>query len=972
MKKILLLFVIIYCQLSIFTSFAQCPGCVIDQQCGANINPVQPTLCPSTMPNATQNVYYDQDLTFFMPRQFVDQGSGQQVTLNGITVTQIVGMPAGLNYQCNQPGCAYTVTNDPQTQRGCVKICGTPTVPGNYNVVVSVVANVTTPIGTINNPASFTIFLVVDPAPGGNPYFGFNPPSGCGSIDVTYQAYLDFAPNQPTTYSWNFDNGNTSTLKNPPVQSYTTPGEYYPSLTTTVHNYVLTDVTVTASGSGWCGDVEEVSLFGVCQGAPDLYFTFTNGTQTNTSTAGSNNLTQSWSNLNLVLQNPAFSINFWDDDNVSQDDNLGAFATYITAPGQFSFTTPETFGTYTIALQVETIYNTTDTIVVYANPPVPPIIALPNDSVCLGDSLLLTTISGPYTYQWYQSQTFLSDSEAVWVSTPGPTGYYNLLITDTTNFCLNRADSIRVSFVNDPPQPFISFNSSLNALQITNNNSDLYSVQWYNDGQLIPDSTRNFLAGQTTAGPYTATFTSSVGCQSVSFPFTLCLAGGVASVSKDTLCCGELAYILSEGFVASNGNSIAWAVTPASFGPVSNQQQATAANNAGYVFPALNDTSFSYARQCVNLADSLEEGWYYITPFIAEEANIVPLVWDTLTADCRPYMEICPIITGDSGWALDPLIFIFPDGSTFNVNDQYLPGTHITITQQLINVLPGGTLPCIPLTGLFPGDPNGTWVISATNIGTGSVNVHVPPFQIINYADSCSLIEEDQVYTFDEINIALSAGGTQSVQLVVPPVPGEFPTINSSCSGFGQPDSVYLKNCFPELTCTIQIDSIQGQNVTIYDGSNGFIDIQITGATPPYSIQWNTGATTEDLFMIPAGTYTITVSDSNCTRSLTIVITQPPPIGMGESNAYNFILHQNIPNPFNNSTIINFISDLPGDYVFTVASIEGKLIESREIQAASGMNRIDFFTGNLPAGVYFYTLSNKEIRATKRMMITRE
>lgn len=967
MKKFLLLTA--YCLLqTAYYTYAQCPGCQIDNQCGVGVTPVAPTLCPANLPNAIQNQPYDQDLTFFMPRQFVDQQSGQQVTLNGITVTQIVGMPAGLNYTCDQPGCAYTVTAD---TRGCVKICGTPTVPGNYNVVVSVVANVTTPIGTINNPASFSLFLVVEPAPGGNPYFGFNPPSGCGSINVTYQAYLNFAPNQVTTYAWDFDNGNTSTQQNPPVQSYTTPGEYYPNLITTVSNYVLTDVSVTASGAGWCGDVEEISLFGVCQGAPDLYFTFTNGTQNFTSSAGNNNLSNSWSNLNLVLQNPAFNINFWDDDNVSTDDNLGAYPTYVTAPGTFNFTTPEAFGTYTIALQVETIYNTTDTIVVFANPPVPPMIAMPNDSVCLGDSILLTTISGPYTYQWSQSQTFISDSEAVWVSVPGPTGYYNLLITDTTNFCLNRADSIRVSFVNDPPQPFITFNQSLNALQITNNNAGIYDVAWYNNGELVVDSTNNTLGGQTTAGPYTATFTSSVGCSSTSFPFTLCLAGGIASVSKDTLCCGNLAQVLSEGFVASPGFSVAWAVTPAAFGPVSNQQQATAANNAGYVFPGLNDSSYTIQRQCANLSDSLQEGWYFITPFIAEAANITPVVWDTLTADCRPNMTICPIITGDSGWALDPLVFIFPDGSSFNVNDQYLPGNHIVISQQLINVLPGGTLPCIPLTGLFPGDPNGTWIISATNIGTGAVSVNVPPFQIINYADSCSLITEDQIYTFDALNINLAPGATQAVQLVVPPVPGEFPAIDQACSGFGQRDSIYLKNCFPELTCTISIDSIQGQNVTTFDGSNGFIDVEVTGATAPYTISWNNGATTEDLFNIAAGTYTITVTDANCTRSLTLVITQPPN-GIDETTTPGFNLMQNIPNPFNNSTVINFVSDQPGDYVFTVTTIDGKLIENRQVQASAGFNKIEFFTGNMESGVYFYTLSNKEVRATKRMMIAKQ
>ena len=196
-------------------SNAQCPGCIIDATCGVGLNPVAPALCPAVLPNGTQGVYYDENATFFMPRDFVDAGSGQAVTLNSIVVTSVIGMPQGISYTCDQPGCSYTVTNDPLTQRGCVKMCGTPAVPGTYNIVINVVANVGTPIGTINQPTSFTIPLTIDPAPGGNCCYSFNPPSACGSLDVDFDALLNFGPLQPTTYSWDFDNGNTSTLASP-------------------------------------------------------------------------------------------------------------------------------------------------------------------------------------------------------------------------------------------------------------------------------------------------------------------------------------------------------------------------------------------------------------------------------------------------------------------------------------------------------------------------------------------------------------------------------------------------------------------------------------------------------------------------------------------------------------------------------------------------------------------------------------
>ena len=51
-------------------------------------------------------------------------------------------------------------------------------------------------------------------------------------------------------------------------------------------------------------------------------------------------------------------------------------------------------------------------------------------------------------------------------------------------------------------------------------------------------------------------------------------------------------------------------------------------------------------------------------------------------------------------------------------------------------------------------------------------------------------------------------------------------------------------------------------------GNDGSIDIDIQDAVAPYTVMWSSGQTTEDLSGIPAGTYTVTVTDANGCQSV--------------------------------------------------------------------------------------------------------
>jgi hypothetical protein len=66
-----------------------------------------------------------------------------------------------------------------------------------------------------------------------------------------------------------------------------------------------------------------------------------------------------------------------------------------------------------------------------------------------------------------------------------------------------------------------------------------------------------------------------------------------------------------------------------------------------------------------------------------------------------------------------------------------------------------------------------------------------------------------------------------------------------------------------------------------FQGTNGSIDLKVTGGEPPYRYQWNTGATAKNLNSIKAGIYTVIVTDKgNCSLFQSFTLSEPEPISV--------------------------------------------------------------------------------------------
>jgi len=474
----------------VFFSFAQCTIDYTYYPINGNYG-----LDPDSLPDGYVGQFYDEDMTFYLPLDTTDPSSGALVTFEDFHITSI-SLPLGLTWECDNSAnsCHYDPT---VSQYGCVKVSGSPLMPGPYDVVVDLVA--THSMSWVVGPEyiSFILPLTIlpDTTTSSNAGFAMSNPVGCGDLTV------EFTNNHPglLSYFWDFDNGNTSNLQDPVDQVYSQSGQYIVQYSAVQTNavYYLESIEVI---SGDCSD-------GAATGDPDFFYTVSTPAGILEEVDINNQITQPFPltiNINplLELTGQSVSISLWDDDT--------GLWTSIEDCGAFTFTPLQQAGThltqggdlvinYTITESPAIMVTSTDTINVYDYPTVPSVVydTLNNIIYTDGDSIAM---------QWYYYNSPIPGATDTFIE-PTASGLYSLLVVNEYG-CDETSLEVLVVICDSSYQPQLDDNGSTAWML----DSALYSnLQWYDNNGIINGANQSFLPAQH-SGLYYIVATDEFGC----------------------------------------------------------------------------------------------------------------------------------------------------------------------------------------------------------------------------------------------------------------------------------------------------------------------------------------------------------------------------------------------------------------------------------------------------------------------------
>ncbi len=506
-------------------------------------------------------------------------------------------------------------------------------------------------------------------------------------------------------------------------------------------------------------------------------------------------------------------------------------------------------------------------------------------------SISTTTTGGtaPYTYKWSNTKTTAAIQSLTAAN-------YTLSVTDKKgcvaieDFTVTQPDSINITANTQQPLCFGANNGNI-AIAATGGNGG-YTYQWSNNKTTANNST-------IAAGTYSIIITDTKGC-STHRSFTIGQPAALAmTVSADNISC-----------FGANDGSITIAAT-------------------GGTTPY----SINWSNGSQNAAlSTLNPGTYTVTITDANGCSIVKaiqisepqkLIIATTTADVSCFNGSNGIATARATGGTAPYSFTWSNASTNDTITNLAAGSY-TVTVKDANACSTAATVTIAQPAVLSANSTST---DATCFGgnTGSIVVTTAggtaPHTIkwndnttaftkqgltkgnysatITDAKGCTTSISDSIAEPAKITISTIAkdvlcNGGNSGSIATTVAGGTAPYTFAWSDGSNQPNRAVLTTGSYKLTvtdnagCTASGNAIvvaqpnlltaqlTAKKVTCYNGSNGRAIATVSGGKAPYSFAWSNAGTNDTISNLTAGSYTVTITDSNaCSTTQTIAISQP-------------------------------------------------------------------------------------------------
>jgi len=536
--------------------------------------------------------------------------------------------------------------------------------------------------------------------------------------------------------------------------------------------------------------------------------------------------------------------------------------------------------------------------------------------LCNGDStgfadLTVTGGTLPYSYSW-------SNGAATQDISNLPAGNYYVIITDNNGCTAN--DSMTIE------QPLalnaVIVNTNVSCNGGSNGAADLsvtggiapYAYLWSNF------AVTEDLTGLS-VGTYEVIITDSNGCTisatvSITEPPALIVSTSGTNISCNGLCDGTASAIVSGGILPY---TYSWNTTPV-------QTTATITGVCGKYFITVTD-----GNACIDSAS-----------IILFEPDALSFTTGSVNATC-----------GNS------------NGEAF------------------ISSLTGGT---VPYTYLW-NDPGAQTTDTAAGLATGAYTITVTDSN--GCADSASVSVNDAgalnalITTSNDVSCNGNNDGSATVTVIGGTLPysyqwndtanqttatatglnaGTFSVFVTDSNGCTGSDSVVISE---PPTITIVADSILSPTPGNNDGA---IILTVSGGTIPYSFSWSNGYTTQNLFLIGAGTYTIIITDANgCIDSASFIVTEVTGLSQFQVSGFGFQIY---PNPTTGHITYEIVLPEKENISIEIWNVFGVNIYTNSLNNVENIKK-EVDLSKYASGIYFVKLVVGEKVMYKRIVIAK-